>query len=96
MGGMCEERSFFFFLEPTFRGLPLCSSGLEPILFQTQLVEKCFGLKEGKCVDFDTHSFCLRTSCISVEQRNNVRRRKCDYNNPNTQHVKQDRQLSDE
>lgn len=68
----------------TFLGLPLCASGLEPILFQAQLVEKCFALKGGKCVDFDTHSYCLRTLGISLEQQNNVFSRKED-NSPNTQ-----------
>lgn len=43
MGGMCEEHHV---LQPTFPGLPLCASGLEPVLFQAQLVEKCFALKE--------------------------------------------------
>lgn len=58
MGGMCDERHV---LRLTFLILPLRSSGLEPILSQAQLVEKCFALKERKCVDFDTHSRCLRT-----------------------------------
>lgn len=58
MGGMCEERHV---LRLTFLGLLLCASGQEPVLFRAQLVEKCFALKGGKCVDFDTHSYCLRT-----------------------------------
>lgn len=53
MGGMCEERRV---LRLTFLGLPVCTSGLEPVLSQAQLVEKCFALKEGKRVDFHTHS----------------------------------------
>lgn len=51
MGGMCEERHV---LRLTFLGLPLCASGLEPVLFQAQLVEKCFALKDRKRVEFDT------------------------------------------
>lgn len=88
-----KNEAFFFFLRLTILGLPLCCPGLEPVLFQTQLVEKCFALKERKCVDFETRSYCLRTSCISVEQRNNVLRRKCDYNNPDTRNVNWESQL---
>lgn len=76
-GGMCEERHV---LRLTFLGLPLGASGLEPILFQAQLVEKCFALKEGKRVDFDTHSHCLRTLGTALELQNNVFSRKCEDN----------------
>lgn len=64
MGGTCEECHV---LRLTFLGLSLCASGLESVLFQAQLVEKCFALKGGKCMDSDTHSYCLRTLSILVE-----------------------------
>lgn len=43
MGGMCEARHV---LRLTFLGLPLRASGLQPVLLQAQLVEKCFALKQ--------------------------------------------------
>lgn len=45
-------------LQLTFLGLPLCTSGLEPVLFQAQLVEKCFALKRREMRGF-WHTFIL-------------------------------------
>lgn len=56
-GGMREECQV---LRLTFLGLPLRAPGLRHVLFPAQLVEERFALKEGKCVDSDTHSFCPR------------------------------------
>lgn len=84
MGGMCEKR---LVLRLTFLGLPQHASGLEPILLQAQLVEKCFALKEGKHMYFDTHSYCLRTVGTALELQNNVFSRKCEDNGADVQTI---------
>lgn len=51
MGGMRKGRHVLFH---TFLGFSLRASVLKSVLFQAQLVEKGFALKEGRHMGFDT------------------------------------------